>query len=348
MPKLEIDYSNTIIYKITCKDSSIKDVYVGHTTNFVQRKHAHKQTCINDKSPNHQCKLYKTIRENGGWYNWKMEIIHFFNCKDHYEARIKEQEYFVSLNATLNSIEPMPKPKFNPFLTSKSIENKIIYKCDRCNITCQNENLLEAHNKTKKHSKNLNKDNITSESKNKDVCEKPQCNFYCETCQYATCNKKDYNKHLFTSKHIKMSKVTNVDVLVVENSPKPIFTCETCSKVYSTKSGLWKHHKNCNNKGETLNDEDPFSDKKIIIELWKSNKELKEIIAEQNKTMIEMVNKIFPNIMNNDYDSKKHKEYHNIILKASGGATPEEDEKNYNKIIRNVAQESVIDKSGEK
>jgi len=50
----------------------------------------------------------------------------------------------------------------------------------------------------------------------------------------------------------------------------------------------------------------------------------------------------------NDYDSKKHKEYHNIILKASGGATPEEDEKNYNKIIRNVAQESVIDKSGDK
>ena len=47
----------------------------------------------------------------------------------------------------------------------------------------------------------------------------------------------------------------------------------------------------------------------------------------------------------NDYDSKKHKEYHNIILKASGGATPEEDESNYNKIIRNVARESVIDKS---
>jgi hypothetical protein len=28
-----------------------------------------------------------------------------------------------------------------------------------------------------------------------------------------------------------------------------------------------------------------------------------------------------------------------------GGATPEEDENNYNKIIRNVAKESVIDKS---
>jgi hypothetical protein len=40
-----------------------------------------------------------------------MEIVQIFNCNDHYEARIKEQEYFVLLNATLNSIETMPKPK---------------------------------------------------------------------------------------------------------------------------------------------------------------------------------------------------------------------------------------------
>ena len=111
MPKTDIDYSNTIIYKIFCKDSDITDIYVGHTTNFVQRKYAHKQGCINEKSSNYQYKLYKTIRDTGGWKNWKMEIINFFNCKDHYEARIKEQEYFNLLNATLNSIEPLPKTK---------------------------------------------------------------------------------------------------------------------------------------------------------------------------------------------------------------------------------------------
>jgi hypothetical protein len=111
MPKTEIDYSNTIIYKITCKDPNITDVYVGHTTNFVQRKHSHKQGCINNKSHNYKCKVYETIRNNSGWDNWNMEIINFFNCKDHYEARKKEQEYFVLLHATLNSIEPMPKPK---------------------------------------------------------------------------------------------------------------------------------------------------------------------------------------------------------------------------------------------
>ena len=76
MSKTDIDYSNTIIYKITCKDLENKDVYVGHTTNFVQRKHAHKQ-CCNNESKN-DCKLYKTIKEKGGWSNWKMEIINFF------------------------------------------------------------------------------------------------------------------------------------------------------------------------------------------------------------------------------------------------------------------------------
>jgi hypothetical protein len=131
MPKKNIDYSNAIIYKITCKDTDNKDVYVGNTTNFVQRKHAHKQGCINPKSPNYDCKLYNTIREKGGWNNWKMEIICLFNCCDHYEARIKEQEYIVSLNANLNSIELMPKPK------------KQTHICDVCNVNniqCTNTN----------------------------------------------------------------------------------------------------------------------------------------------------------------------------------------------------------------
>ena len=62
-------------------------------------------------SVNYKSKLYEVIRNNGGWNNWNMEIIDFFNCKDHSEARQKEQEYFVSLNATLNSVEPFPTQK---------------------------------------------------------------------------------------------------------------------------------------------------------------------------------------------------------------------------------------------
>jgi hypothetical protein len=47
----------------------------------------------------------------------------------------------------------------------------------------------------------------------------------------------------------------------------------------------------------------------------------------------------------NEYDSKKNTDYNKIIIHSMGGATKEEDENNYNKIIRNVAKESVIDKA---
>ena len=106
MSKKSVDYSATLIYKITCKDPTVTDLYVGHTTNFVQRRDEHKQSSVNRDG-----KLYNAIRNNGGWANWTMEIIHFFNCKNLIEAKTKEQEYFVSLKATLNSIEPMPSKK---------------------------------------------------------------------------------------------------------------------------------------------------------------------------------------------------------------------------------------------
>jgi hypothetical protein len=37
-------------------------------------------------------------------------------------------------------------------------------------------------------------------------------------------------------------------------------------------------------------------------------------------------------------------DYHQIVIHSMGGSTKEEDENNYNKIIRKVAKESVINK----
>ena len=92
MPKIKIDYSNTIFYKICCKD--VADLYIGHTTNFVQRKHSHKQGCTNIKSSTYNCRLYTFIRNNGGWDNWHMEIIAFHECNDLMSAKKYEQYYF--------------------------------------------------------------------------------------------------------------------------------------------------------------------------------------------------------------------------------------------------------------
>ena len=159
MPKVEIDYSNTIIYKIVCNDPNITDVYVGHTTNFVQRKYAHKQVCNNINSPCYNLNLYKTIRKTGNWSNWEMSIVQFYNCKDQYEARQKEQEHYVLLGATLNTIEPFKLKEHNTkkVLEAKCIENIINkklsnkYDCDICQVKCSKKSHYIDHMNTKKH-----------------------------------------------------------------------------------------------------------------------------------------------------------------------------------------------------
>jgi hypothetical protein len=72
IPNNNSNYSNTVIYKIYCKDKNINDIYVGNTTNFQARKYHHKLAYENCEG----ClKIYKTIRENGGWDNWDIEEI---------------------------------------------------------------------------------------------------------------------------------------------------------------------------------------------------------------------------------------------------------------------------------
>ena len=157
MPKKEIDYSNTIFYKIICCDKNINDLYVGHTTNFIQRKHSHKQSCLNKK--NFNCKLYNIIRENGGWDNWEMIMIDFLNCKNGIEARIKEQEHYEKLQATMNSIEP----------DKVKDELNIKLYCEKCDIYTNTQKQMDMHSKTRIHKQIMVK-NGNMERSNNFIC----------------------------------------------------------------------------------------------------------------------------------------------------------------------------------
>jgi len=103
MPKTAIDYSKTIIYKIVCNDLTIPDLYVGHTTDFTRRKRHHKGNSSGDwKKCDSNLKIYKKIRENGGWDNWSMIQIEEFPCANSNEACARERYFYEQLNATLN------------------------------------------------------------------------------------------------------------------------------------------------------------------------------------------------------------------------------------------------------
>ena len=102
MPRKEIDYSKTIIYKIQHEDNE-ELVYVGHTTDFIKRKNQHKSNSNSEKQKYFNLKLYNMIRANGGWQCFKMVMIEEYPCVNHLEACRREDECMRELKATMNS-----------------------------------------------------------------------------------------------------------------------------------------------------------------------------------------------------------------------------------------------------
>ena len=107
--------------------------------------------------------------------------------------------------------------------------------------------------------------------------------FYsCELCDYKSSRCSQYNRHLYTAKHIKMENSTFCQSLATGKSSD--FKCH-CGKIYKDRSGLWKHQKKCEHND---NDNEPniikeispsnICDKELIITLVKQNAELLEII----------------------------------------------------------------------
>ena len=82
--------------------------------------------------------------------------------------------------------------------------------------------------------------------------------------------------------------------------------------------------------------------------IWENDKEKEKMkytiqhIAGKNFKQIPIWVKENP--LSKDSESKKHLEYMRIINKSTGGMTEEEDEQNYNKIIKRVANEVIINK----
>lgn len=111
MPKVPIDYTNTIIYKIVCNDLNITDLYVGHTTQFTKRRYLHKYTCSNENSKAYNLKVYSTIRENGGWDNWSMIEVEKYVCNDSNEATARERYWYETLESKLNMKCPKQSKK---------------------------------------------------------------------------------------------------------------------------------------------------------------------------------------------------------------------------------------------
>ena len=190
MPKKDMDYSRTIIYRIVCKDTSITECYVGHTTNFTKRKCQHKHVCNNEKSKDYNIYLYQFIRKTGGWDDWSMIEIEKYPCNDVNEA-LKRERYNLELyNATLNRCIP-----------SRSIQDyhKDYYEGNKEKILMYYKEWSGKNKEKLKESKKqyyeINKDTI---SKNRE--ELALCECGCEV------RKINMLRHQKTDKHFELMK----------------------------------------------------------------------------------------------------------------------------------------------
>jgi adenylate kinase family enzyme len=101
------DYSKGLIYMIKKQDDyDNENVYIGSSCNFTRRKHNHKRVCNNENSRKYNYKLYKCIRENGGWDSWVMTKIIDYACSNKSELNTMERGYIDNYKSKLNCTIP--------------------------------------------------------------------------------------------------------------------------------------------------------------------------------------------------------------------------------------------------
>tara|TARA_R110000765_G_scaffold148187_3_gene250652 strand:- start:458 stop:1102 length:645 start_codon:yes stop_codon:yes gene_type:complete len=101
-----VNYSNGIIYKICCNDSTITDCYIGSTCSFKSRKCAHKSVCNNINGEKYNYNVYQFIRANRGWSNWSMIQLEAYEAVDKRNLETRERYWIDLLKPSLNKIIP--------------------------------------------------------------------------------------------------------------------------------------------------------------------------------------------------------------------------------------------------
>ena len=118
--------------------------------------------------------------------------------------------------------------------------------------------------------------------------------YFCKNCNFYTCNKKDFDRHNITDKHVSL---TNPNLKTPKN---PLYTCN-CGKVYKHSSSLCAHKKKCNYEEKIENEnivpdaESLDKDQLILMlinqnaELIKETSEFKNMMLEQQTIMMKVI-----------------------------------------------------------
>ena len=113
--------------------------------------------------------------------------------------------------------------------------------------------------------------------------------FMCDKCNYKCFNKKDFNKHLMTSKHKKNTLELNGTDFVLKNPKK--YQCK-CGKQYKVKSGLWKHKQKCIQVNNSIPTQENLKEKPSLMDIITQNKEIMDTLVLQNEELMKKNNEL--------------------------------------------------------
>ena len=214
MPRLPVEYSRSVIYKICCIDKSINDIYIGSTTDFSKRKYTHKYASKNEKCKNYNFYVYQFIRENSGWENFEIIQLEEYPCNNKRELEKREEQLRTELNATLNNNRCWSDGKcktdgcdnnvVNNGVCKKHGATRIKCKFDGCDNKVQNNGVCIKHGATSIKCKFDGCDNYV---RNNGVCRKHGATIKKYTCKVDGCDNNIINngvcrKHGATKKSI--------------------------------------------------------------------------------------------------------------------------------------------------
>ena len=144
-------------------------------------------------------------------------------------------------------------------------------------------------------------------------------NYVCEFCNYTTFSRKDYNKHLLTDKHNKLTNANLDKKEIPKNPPKEerIYKCD-CGKIYKHQSSLCKHKKICTYEEKCVeiidNNTKPIISQELVLDIINENKEQRNQIQELTNTIKELVPQIGNNNTNNSHNTTNNQFSINVFL----------------------------------
>lgn len=267
------------IYQISCNEPNINENYIGQTDCFERRKKEH---CHNSKHSD--LKLYKMIRENGGWDNWNMRIMNHYYYSNHHDTRQIEQKYIDIFKATLNTVRAYSKSFINEDL-DRQLEFELGDFSNRI-LGCFLYDYL---------------DNNTDEE------------MECKFCKKQLSTVGNLNYHIKNNKNcLEIQKNQN------QNDNNNLVSCDFCKKSFSNKT-LKVHLKSCKNKIIKEKDDIIEEMKKekddIIVEKDNLLKEKDDIIEEMKNRILKLETE--NDIYKNDHDFVKNLAFKNYQQQRS-------------------------------